>query len=163
MAARVTRAMTPPSPGHGDAAKAAHLLKAAKDLLLDSHIEDYVALVEDNTLLRKEKKTLEGDVDSRDRKIAKQLREIDVAKEQLDATNAQLDDLRTQCGALSRMLKEAQEGLRASHKEMASKEAGLVEEVATLQKNLDIERKELQKLKGFSVELIPVAKSHKEM
>ena len=155
--------MTPPSPSHGRAADAARLLKAAKELLLDSHIEDYVALIEENTLLKNEKDTLEGDVDSRDRKIAKQQREIDLADQRSRDTDAQLGELRNQVDRLSRRLNEAQEGLKASHKDMASKEAASAKEMATLRRSLEDEHKELQRLKGFSVELTPVAKSHKDM
>ncbi|EAQ84137.1 hypothetical protein CHGG_10541 [Chaetomium globosum CBS 148.51] len=75
--------MTPPSPGYGDAAKAAHLIKAAKELLLGAGIEDFVALVNENTRLKDEKKTLEIDVNSRDRKIAELNHKMDVAKSQL--------------------------------------------------------------------------------
>lgn len=155
--------MTPPSPGYGDAAKAAHLIKAAKELLLGAGIEDFVALVNENTRLKDEKKTLEIDVNSRDRKIAELNHKMDVAKSQLDTADARVGDLQNQVDDLARELKEAQEGLKASQKDMASKEVALGKEIAILKRNLDIEREELHDLKGFSIELMPVVTSHKEM
>ncbi|KAH6622665.1 hypothetical protein F5144DRAFT_550320 [Chaetomium tenue] len=155
--------MTPPSPGHGNAAKAAHLIKAAKELLLDAGIEDCVALVDENTRLKAEKETLGIDVNSRDRKIAELNHKMDIAKGQLDVADAQVGDLQKHVDGLTRKLKEAQEALKASHKDMASKEVALGKEIAMLKRNLDIEREELHDLKGFSVELMPVATSHKEI
>ncbi|KAH6848137.1 hypothetical protein B0I37DRAFT_415814 [Chaetomium sp. MPI-CAGE-AT-0009] len=163
MSTHAPRSMTPPSPGHGDAAKAAHIIKAAKELLLDAQIDDYVALVDENTLLKNEKQTLKGDIESQDRRISNLLNKMDGAEKRFGVMDSEIKKQRNEIEDLSHKLSEAQEELRASRKEMASKEAALAEEVATFKTRLDIERRALQKLKGFSVELLPVAKSHKEI
>jgi hypothetical protein len=163
MTTNVSRAMTPPSPGHGKAAKAAHAIKAMKELLMGADIEDCVALVDENLFLKKENTTLEEDLESRDRRIASLQHSVDEAKEQSGIADAQLKKLRNELGILSDKLKEAQEELKKNHKAMANKEAGLAKAVKTLEADLDAERKKYQDLKSFSVELKPMAKHQKEM
>ncbi|KAK3293601.1 uncharacterized protein B0H64DRAFT_477115 [Chaetomium fimeti] len=163
MTARAPRSMTPPSPGHGKAAKAAHIIKAAKELLVDAEIDDYVALVDENTTLRTENDTLEKDVERRDRRISVLLQKTDETEEHATVLNAQLKDMRDHIAGLSRKLSEATEKLQSNNKEMAGKEAAWTKGVATLKASLESERREHQQLKSFSIELMPVAKNQREI
>jgi chromosome segregation ATPase len=152
-----------PSPNHARASKAASTIKAVQELLLNPEIQDFVALEDRNTQLSKANKTLEADVESRDRRIAFLMSEADKNKNQADSMDAQLDKLEKDKTALSSKLAAAHAELKETHQKMANRDAQRVKELEEIKKKLQTESDKLRRLRGFSVGLVPLATSQEEM
>jgi chromosome segregation ATPase len=151
-----------PSPVHGNAAKATNFLQAAR-ALLNAEVQDYVAICDENTDLVARNKTLEEDVLSGNRRIASLQNQLDDAVRKFGTTETELKKLLKEKEALAGQLTKAQETIREMRTEILRRDAESAKEAQTLRKQLDDERAKLGELQDFSIEVMPVAKHHKQM
>ncbi len=135
---------------HSMAVKVTNAIKNFKDLLAGVDIQTCLAILDENIALKTKNQTLEEDALVR-------LKDIALLQNKLEELQGVCNEKKNLSAELDRVQEEREQDKRKT----AGKEAELDKKLAVVQQELKAERVELQRLRAFSIELIPMSTNHR--